>query len=723
MIRNFDRWVIIAVIIILVGGVALTVWTAQTADNRLRQDLLTENRIVQKSINTGTVEALTGSESDLSSAGYLALKEQLNRVRSADQRIRFIYLMRQKPDGSVIILVDSEPPESGDYSPPGQTYTEASDVLRNVFVSKEGTTEGPSSDRWGTWISSITPVTDPLTGTVVAVLGIDVDAAERIILIVTACLPVATGTLILIFILLVFSYSYQRNEREKQILEESAGILRESEHQLNAIINFLPDATFVINTEGRVITWNKAIEEMTGIRAGDMLGKGNYEYALPFYGERRPILINLIQELDKEMEKKYTGGIQRAGDMLITETVVHRPDGSTPVLAARASPLRNVHGTIIGAIESIRDISFRIKAENELKNREERLRLLLQNINDGMIVHGGAQEGPGRILEVNDHVCQTLGYTREELLGMSVRDLDMAGQLEKAPVISDEVFSRKHTVFETSYRKKDGTRIPVEVSATYFELQGEPTVLAIVRDITERKLLEREKEYHSAELMRYADALQQVNEKLNLMNKITRHDILNQLTAILGYLGLMKDQVQDPKLQEYIAIEIRAAQNIQNQIMFTKEYQDIGSQSPKWLDLRSVILSAAEQLNLSSITLAVHCDGIEIYADPLFEKVFYTILENAIRHGKSVTDIGFSCHELESGLMVIYEDNGEGVPAGQKENIFQQKFFHHTGYGLFLSATILNITGITIRETGEPGTGARFEITVPRGAFRFLDRL
>jgi len=721
MIRNFDRWLILAVIVILAGGIALTAWTARTADNRLREDLLTENHLVEESITTGQVEALTGSASDLSSAGYLALKEQLIRVRSADQSIRFIYLMRQKPDGSVIILVDSEPPESGDYSPPGQTYPEASAVLRNVFVSKEGTTEGPSSDRWGTWISSITPVSDPLTGTVVAVLGMDVDARDWNILIVTACLPVATGTLILVFILLVFSYSYQRNERERQILEDLAGTLRESEHQLNDIINFLPDATFVIDTEGRVITWNKAIEDMTGIRAGDILGKGNYEYALPFYGERRPILINLIQELDKELEKKYTGGIQRQGDMLFTETVVNRPDGSAPVLAARASPLRDVHGTIIGAIESIRDISFRIKAENELKNREERLRLLLQNINDGIIVHGVAKEGPGRILEVNDRVCQTLGYTREELLQLSIKDLDVPGQLEKVPVISDQVFSGKHAVFETEYFRKDRTRVPVEISASFFELQGEQTVLAIVRDITERKVLESEMEYHSSELLRYANALQEVNDKLNLMNRITRHDILNQLTAILGYLGLMKEQFPDPKLQEYIGIEIRAAQNIQNQIMFTKEYQDIGSQSPKWFDLRKVILSAAEQLTFSSITLAVNVDQIEIYADPLFEKVFYTLLENGIRHGKTVTDIVFSCHEWESGLIIIYEDNGQGVPAGQKENIFKHKYFKHTGFGLLLSVTILNSTGITIRETGEPGKGARFEITVPAGAYRFMD--
>jgi len=180
----------------------------------------------------------------------------------------------------------------------------------------------------------------------------------------------------------------------------------------------------------------------------------------------------------------------------------------------------------------------------------------------------------------------------------------------------------------------------------------------------------------------------------------------------------MQEQYPDPQLQKYIGAELRAAQTIQKQIMFTKEYQDIGSQSPKWFNLNSVILSAAAGLSLSPIHLSVDCDQFEIYSDPLLEKVFYTLLENAIRHGKKVTDIDFSCCEQENGLMVIYEDNGEGIPADHKEDIFNQKYFQHTGYGLFLTKTILNITGISIRESGEPGKGARFEILVPKEAYR-----
>ncbi len=215
------------------------------------------------------------------------------------------------------------------------------------------------------------------------------------------------------------------------------------------------------------------------------------------------------------------------------------------------------------------------------------------------------------------------------------------------------------------------------------------------------------------ELQQYMQKIQQVNDKLNLMNRITRHDILNQLTAILGYLDLMRENFPDPRLQEYVRIQIRAANNIRDQILFTKAYQDIGSQSPRWFDLTGIIQSAGDKLTLDTITLIVDVDRAGIHADPLLEKVFYTLIENAIRHGENVTQIRFSCHEQENGLLIVCEDNGIGVPAEHKEDIFDKKYFKHTGYGLFLSRTILSITGITIRETGTPGTGARFEIRVP----------
>jgi signal transduction histidine kinase len=175
--------------------------------------------------------------------------------------------------------------------------------------------------------------------------------------------------------------------------------------------------------------------------------------------------------------------------------------------------------------------------------------------------------------------------------------------------------------------------------------------IALITDITERKVIELIQEQYNADATRHAEDITRVNDKLNLLNSITRHDILNQLTAILGYLEMMKMKFPDPSLQDYVDKEIHAAHNIQTQINFTKDYQDIGVQSPQWFDLKKVILSNAVNLPLSTVRLVVHFNNLEIYADPLLEKVFYTLIENALRHGKTVTSIDFSYRTQEEALV------------------------------------------------------------------------
>ncbi len=144
--------------------------------------------------------------------------------------------------------------------------------------------------------------------------------------------------------------------------------LNESEKRLADIINFLPDATFAIDRSGQVIAWNHAIEEMTGVPAADILGKGEYEYAIPFYGKRRPILIDLIFKPEEDISKYYKG-ISREKDVLIAETDLPQPKGVQRTLMGKASPLYSQKGEIIGAIESIRDIT-RMK-ETELSLQEQ----------------------------------------------------------------------------------------------------------------------------------------------------------------------------------------------------------------------------------------------------------------------------------------------------------------------------------------------------------------
>ena len=156
----------------------MTIWSTQQQDSSLRTDLLIKTRLAELGTSAGQVTALTGSPGDLTSPDYKALKTQLERIRNDTPQVRFAYLMGQRADGTIFFYADSEPPSSADYSPPGQNYTEASAAVRQEFATGQELTEGPESDRWGTWVTALVPVRDPDTGNLVAVFGMDVNAAD-----------------------------------------------------------------------------------------------------------------------------------------------------------------------------------------------------------------------------------------------------------------------------------------------------------------------------------------------------------------------------------------------------------------------------------------------------------------------------------------------------------------------------------------------------------------
>ena len=213
--RNFinrDRLRIVAILLlILIGGVAFTLWTARSTDQRMRDEMLSASRLAVQAINLERVAALTGSESDLELPEYQALKEKLIKMRDARPKCAFTYLMGRNPDGSVFFFADSEPPDSEDYSPPGQIYDEASELDNSIFDTGLENIQGPASDRWGTWVSTLTPVFDPKSGKVIATFGVDVDASDWNVEIINRCSMTITMALILMIVLASGFFASQRS--------------------------------------------------------------------------------------------------------------------------------------------------------------------------------------------------------------------------------------------------------------------------------------------------------------------------------------------------------------------------------------------------------------------------------------------------------------------------------------------------------------------------------
>jgi len=223
------RWRILAATAILVIA-ALSVWrTVDRTERAMRDELLSRAQLVAGMVNVERVQSLAGTGADLEAPAYLRLKEQLAEIRAHDPKCRFVYLMGRRPNGVVFFYADSEPAGSKDESPAGQLYEEAPDVVPHVFQTRTLTVEGPFSDRWGTWVSVFVPLTDPRTGQVVTLLGMDVDARTwKMDLVARAALPAGLMLALVISILtpLCFlSRSFSRRFGAVGLQEKTALIL------------------------------------------------------------------------------------------------------------------------------------------------------------------------------------------------------------------------------------------------------------------------------------------------------------------------------------------------------------------------------------------------------------------------------------------------------------------------------------------------------------------
>jgi signal transduction histidine kinase len=230
---------------------------------------------------------------------------------------------------------------------------------------------------------------------------------------------------------------------------------------------------------------------------------------------------------------------------------------------------------------------------------------------------------------------------------------------------------------------------------------------------TEKELRDN---YH--DLMVSQKALEVARRKLNILNTLTFQDIQNAIFSLTAYFDLIKNAPDDKTVRSYLEKEELISHNITDSLQFAKNYQDMGLHPPIWQNVAQTFLYAQSHLDFSTISRKVKLDGLEIYADTLLETVFFHLMKNIIRHSIRATELILRYEEAPDGLVLIVEDNGVGIPVHEKEKIFDYRYGRDNGFGLFLVREILTNTGITIRETGEPGKGARFEMLVPKGMWR-----
>jgi len=353
----------------------------------------------------------------------------------------------------------------------------------------------------------------------------------------------------------------------------------------------------------------------------------------------------------------------------------------------------------------IRTAVKRRRTEDALLESEERFRGITDRISDLILI----VDPQGFSTFVSPSIISILGYPPELYFKKLVESISIpAEDAEKLANAFERLNNgslAEHLDFrmkkhDGSYAVFDGRALPVLKDGVYAGIQ------LVARDITDRKRAEV--------------ALQQANRKLHLLSTITRHDIKNQLTVLREYIRTLQETIPDPALEGNFTRIINISERIAAMIQITKTYENIGVNAPVWQDVRSLFDTAIYDTPVGKIQCINEIpSGTEVFADPLIVKVCYNLIDNAVRYGKKITTIRFQVRKRNDDTIIVCEDDGVGVPADVKEKIFERGFGTNTGLGLALSREILDISGITLRETGEPGKGARFEMTVPKGVVRF----
>jgi PAS domain S-box-containing protein len=396
--------------------------------------------------------------------------------------------------------------------------------------------------------------------------------------------------------------------------------------------------------------------------------------------------------------------------ILIADTAMADREGDAIAAGADFFFVKNpdTRGQFLCIARWIQVAVARSRKETELRENEAKYHELIENAN--LIIL--KLDKDSNITFFNEYAQNFFGFDEHEVLGRplagTIVPVTSTNPAKDMDYFVEDIGTRidRFTARETEHVKKNGERVWISWrNKPVLDQNSAVTgVISYGTDMTERRKAEH--------------ALYRANIKLKLLNSITRHDILNQLTILGGYIAMSRELTKDKEQQQFFDQEKKATKAIRNMIKFTKDYQDIGLYRPQWQYLRNIATLLAPTVDFGDVALQLDIGGLEIYADPLFEKVVYTLFDNAIRHGSRLTFIRFSYQLVDNGCVVICEDDGVGVPEDEKENIFLREYGKHTGYGLFLAREILGITGFSIRETGTPGKGARFEIFIPKGSFR-----
>lgn len=478
--------------------------------------------------------------------------------------------------------------------------------------------------------------------------------------------------------------------------------LRQLTQKLARIMDASNDGFFLYQVQDNTITISPRLIQMLG---------------LPMDREEYPLsdILAYVHEDDRFVLQSLFDSLGEDGpDGMSHEIRMKHPEGGWIWVYFRGKITGyDEAGRPLGCAGAVTDISRRKESEQKLVESENFNRGLISSLPDYILIY----DQSWTILYVNESSLQAMRTTYGDIIGKNILDFIVP---EMRAYVRDQSERRmrgeKVERYETRILRSDNSTIDAEVQATGILYEGKPAVVAVLTDVTERKRSEEELARYAETLKGTVEALASSNRKLNLLSNVTRHDILNQVHIVMSYLALMQEYALDPEIEHFLEKIAHAVGIIQRHIEFTRMYQEIGVHSPVWQRPEEIL----RKLDFEGKQAVIDLQNLEMYADPLLPKVFENLLDNTLRHGIQVTTISVRYEiQPDSRLLLVWEDDGTGIPDDAKTRIFERGYGKNTGLGLFLIREILSLSGITIYEAGRSGEGARFCLLIPEGMYRF----
>ncbi len=546
---------------------------------------------------------------------------------------------------------------------------------------------------------------------------------------------------------------------ERMAAEEEIRAVRA---RLENIIEFLPDATFVVNAERRIIAWNKAIERMTGVAKEEVLGRGEGEYSLHFYGECRPALLDLLWADDAVLRRRYRN-VEQDGRILAAETfapLLHGGRGGH--VWATAAPLYDAAGHLAGAIECVRDITARREAEHALAASEEKYRGIVENASEGIF-----QATPdGLIIGANPALARILGYTSSQHLVDSLVDFR---RLAADPLDPEaDFFRRVWRMGEVGrgqfrLRRSDGFLIWVQVSArAALDRSGAPYIEGFLQDVTaakqaqellasshetlERRVAERTMELEQANLR-----LRELDQEKSAFLSLASHELRTPLTSVLGFAKLIRktfaayflpgpdaepeQAARGHRILDNLDIVLGEGERLTRLVNDLLDLTKIESGALEWrdadLDLAHLLRKALETLRGQvGSRAAVRLEAEIPESLPVVRadrdrivQVLSNLLGNAAKF-TAQGSIRLKARADAGWVEVRVSDTGPGIPPHDLENVFR-KFFQvrdgdtlrdkpkGTGLGLTICRQVIEHYHGRIWAESESGRGATFVFRLP----------